>query len=333
MKKILAFVFALLLLILSGCGKDSAAARVDKMIEALGETVTLESEEAIVAAEEAYNALSDEQKAQVEYADFLPIYRNNLDILKQQAHYEEVKASLVGDWINIADDEEPAISLREDGTATITDFEYSWTLNPNLETIRFEGSSQIVFGLQFCDDTIALYNPSLMTCLKQDYYRSVKADLLRTVLVSSSNIRNYVGKAVDVGAVLDSEGNETKDRLFAFHSNAYDDGLIYFQCSFDFAMDYSAGRSLGGALYEPFDAVPYNNEKELETLKVTEATGTITFIKAENVSSVTFDPDTAERVITLTNGLQLVSSSRMNPTVNGNTYNAYAYLADPNFIF
>ena len=134
------------------------ARRVDDMIADLGETVTLESEEAIVAAEQAYSLLTDEQKALMEYADYLPIYRNNLDILKHEAEYEALKARLYGPWINLYEPEEPIVVIREDGTATIGPIEYDWTLNQNLETVRFEGPSRIVLAVRDYDGLLSLFN-------------------------------------------------------------------------------------------------------------------------------------------------------------------------------
>ncbi len=71
MKKALSLFLALLALVsLAGCagGPSREAMEVTRLIEAIGD-VTLESEPAIIAAEEAYAALSDEQKAEVENAD------------------------------------------------------------------------------------------------------------------------------------------------------------------------------------------------------------------------------------------------------------------------
>lgn len=330
MKKVLALLLAALALFsLAGCGVSKEARAVTELIEAIGE-VTLESEPAIIAAEEAYAALSDEQKAEVEIADYLPIYRNNYEVLRHEADWEALKTRLVGDWYDLRESDEPAISIHEDGSAEIMDFPYTWTLNQNMETIRFEGGSRIVFEVVCDGELLALNNPNLMVCLKTEDFRDFRSKALYT----TENIRGILGEAVDVGPLLDAEGNETGTRLFAFHSKAYDEGLVYFYCSYDFAFTYSVGRQFRGALYEPFGAADYNAKKvDLSKMSVSEPQGSVTFIRAEYVSEVRFDPETSTRTIVLTNGLELDASSGMNPRVDGVSYNAYAYLADPEFIF
>jgi len=67
MKKAVCLIFSIMMLLaLSACGKSKEAARVDDLILSIGE-VSLESNEAIGAAEDAYNALTDKDKADVEH--------------------------------------------------------------------------------------------------------------------------------------------------------------------------------------------------------------------------------------------------------------------------
>lgn len=65
MKNIIAIILVVCICIgISGCGKSEASTACEKLVQAIGE-VTLESEQAIIAAEEAYNALSEEQKGEI----------------------------------------------------------------------------------------------------------------------------------------------------------------------------------------------------------------------------------------------------------------------------
>jgi|GEM_PF-4640635 len=68
---------AVLLLSLTGC-KSGAVKNAEKLIAAIGE-VTAESKDAVEAAEAAYAALSDQDKAQVEGAETLTAARTALD--------------------------------------------------------------------------------------------------------------------------------------------------------------------------------------------------------------------------------------------------------------
>ncbi len=329
MKRLTALLLAVSLAVsLAGCGVSREAQEVTKLIEAIGD-VTLDSEPAIIAAEEAYAALSDEQKAEVEIADYLPIYRNNYEVLRQEADWEQLKAELVGRWYDLTDSDEAAVTICADGTADIGGFPYTWTLNRNLETVRFEGGSRIVLEVVRREGLFALSNPDLMTCLREEDFLAFRKAALHTVNVASSAL----GEAVDVGPLLDAEGNETGTRLFAFHSKAYDEGLIYFYCSSDFALDYSGRRGFHGALYEPFAAAAYPKGVQLSDVGLSASQGSITFLRAEYVESVRFDPETKERTITLTNGLSFQTGSSMNPRVDGVVYNVYDYLANPDFVF
>ena len=341
MKKFAAMLLALLTLFsLTGCASREAKA-VTALIEAIGD-VTLDSEPAIIAAEEAYAALTDEQKAEVEIADYLPIYRNNFEILKQEAAYKELQAALVGDWYNLAPNDASAISggvetatfsLLADGSAHFGESVYTWTLNPNMQTVRLEGANRIVFEVVHTDEVLALTNPSFMTCMKEEDYRAFRRDALHTVFLNATSAETYFGKAVDVGAVRDAEGKETNTRLFAFHSAAYDNDYIYFYCSADFALSYSAGRKFHGALYEPYGAAALQKGVDPAKIVIDDAKGTVTYIRARYVAELRFEAETNQRVITLTNGLTLYSSSSMNPRVDGNSFNAFEYLANPDFVF
>ena len=57
-------------IMLWGCGKSEAVKNVESLIEGIGE-VTVDSGTSIEEAENAYNALTDEEKKQVENAELL----------------------------------------------------------------------------------------------------------------------------------------------------------------------------------------------------------------------------------------------------------------------
>ncbi len=332
-KTVLAIIWILLsLFLLSACGKSPEAKKVDAMIEAIGDA-TLENEDEIIAAEQAYAALSDAQKAEVEYADFLPIYRNNLDILKDNAAFEALHDRMIGTWVNLYDPEESEIVISEDGTAKIEDFTYEWTLNRNRETIRFEGNSRIVLAVEEHDGTLVLQNPDLMTCVKKEDYFNHYSKIFVSVANVTANLEKYFGPAVDLGAMVTEDGKDTGAHIFAFHSNAYDNGLVYFRTEPNFLLTYSVGKREHDGLYEPYGAGYITQPKLLNTLKVTGMSGTIVYIDSQYVSDLRYDSETHSRVITLTNGLELRTTSSMKPSYRGASFHVFDYLADPQYVF
>jgi len=92
MKKNFLFVMIMTLClgILVGCGKSEAAQGVDDKIHKIG-TVSLESENVIVEAEEAYSKLTDKEKKQLEYYQTLVDARNKYDILVKERKEKEDK--------------------------------------------------------------------------------------------------------------------------------------------------------------------------------------------------------------------------------------------------
>ena len=66
MKKIISFILVIVMCFtLCACGKSEAVVKVEELISAIGE-VSLKSKDAIESAQQAFNALTEEEKAEVE---------------------------------------------------------------------------------------------------------------------------------------------------------------------------------------------------------------------------------------------------------------------------
>jgi hypothetical protein len=97
MKKVIALILVLALcLSFAGCGKSEAAKHVDEMILTIG-TVTLDSESSVKAAEAAYEALTQEQKDELENHAILVAARASLDDLLEQKRLEEEEAARIAE--------------------------------------------------------------------------------------------------------------------------------------------------------------------------------------------------------------------------------------------
>ncbi len=99
-KSVNVFVGGLILMVmLTGCGTDAAVMAVQDQIAALGE-ITLDSETAVKAADEAYNALTGEQKAQIENADVLTDAVAKVDQLIKEEEDRKAVEQLVADGVD-----------------------------------------------------------------------------------------------------------------------------------------------------------------------------------------------------------------------------------------
>ncbi len=88
-------IVSLCLLMLTSCGQSKEAKAVDDLIREIGE-VSIDSEECIVAAEQAYDELDISDKEQVSLHDSLVAARDEIETIK--------KEFLVGMWeIDLAD--------------------------------------------------------------------------------------------------------------------------------------------------------------------------------------------------------------------------------------
>lgn len=96
-KTIVFFLIVVMTLVLCGCGKSAEAKLAEEYILTIGE-VTLDSEEAIVVAEEAYNMLSEQEKEQIiDSAQVLSEARTIYDklVIENTDYVEELRKYII----------------------------------------------------------------------------------------------------------------------------------------------------------------------------------------------------------------------------------------------
>ncbi len=142
MKRIISLVLVLALcLSLCACGKSKAVKNVEAMIDAIGE-VTVDSEAAVVEAENAFDALTDEEKDKVENYAVLIEARTMLDAALYEKYVAELYAAIACEWINVNDMD--SYVFQQDGTGTHGDKAVEFTIDPeNLLLTVTEGVSSI----------------------------------------------------------------------------------------------------------------------------------------------------------------------------------------------
>lgn len=128
MKKTISLLMALVLcLSLCACGKSKAVKEAETLIDAIGE-VTADSEDAVSTAEEAYGALTAEEKEKVENYSSLTEAREALDTALYEKHMRELYDALCCEWINVNDMDHYV--FRQDGTGTHEEKEVEFTVDP-----------------------------------------------------------------------------------------------------------------------------------------------------------------------------------------------------------
>ena len=149
MKKILAIVLCLVMaLALTAC-KSSAAKSTEALIDAIGE-VTAESEAAVKAAEEAFKALGEKDRSQVENYTALEEARSTLEIVKTEKLIDAIGTVTVDseEAIEAAEAAFEALSSSQQSSVTNapTLKEARLALEAALEEARLEALKQAVVG-------------------------------------------------------------------------------------------------------------------------------------------------------------------------------------------
>lgn len=128
MKKTVSLLLALTLcLSLCACGKSKSVKEVETLIDAIGE-VSVDSEAAVVAAEEAYDALTSEEREKVENHTVLADARETLDAALYEKYVMELYASVSREWVNVNDMDRYV--FQQDGTGTHEEKAVEFSIDP-----------------------------------------------------------------------------------------------------------------------------------------------------------------------------------------------------------
>lgn len=227
---------------LYGCGKSEAVKNVEALIDGIGE-VTVESEESIKEVEEAYNALTDKEKEQVENADQLKSKREELDVCiekdkeeKRKKLEEERKAQIapyVGTWKPIyadvlANEYIHQIDWVERDKERYTDLVITEDENFRLNGDEISNVGGLTEGLKLIDDEgVTKLVGSSGVYVRAEDYDEVMDKMFVHVNLDEDNISDYIGGPVKLGKYLDEWGDETDTDAYILSSPAYDnEGLI-----------------------------------------------------------------------------------------------------------
>lgn len=246
MKKIIFLLLTIVLcLSLCACGKSEAVKNVEAIIDALGE-ITLESIDAIRAAEDAYSALTEDEQKKVENYEILVDARNR--------YYE---LCLIGEWcndtiypfdievmyerLNFVLNEDMAGTHYMDGGDTA--FPATWHVSDGFLNIDLGDYGYTRYTITEENDKISLVQDgSDWSLMKVEDFHAYLDDIFLTVELTPENVANYCELFISMPTTyIDEWGEEVElentSASLRLKNAVYDDGWLYFSSSSDTAIE------------------------------------------------------------------------------------------------
>jgi len=336
MKKIYLCILALALsLSLWGCKSDGVK-NVEAMIDAIG-TVTADSLEAVDAARAAYEALPEEEKADVE--------NHNILVAAYDDCMEQI---LVGQWVyeptyyyNVEDEmyEKVDLTLNADMSAEGTHVSGQWRVEEGEIRIN-NGESDYLYRIYREDGEIRIGSLNAKMMRTEAFHQQLD-EMFVTVEVTPENVADYCRIVIYTEIDEDDFGVITGDTntYATLESTVYENGLVYLESSDDLAIELlipehkykytSNGRkwrthtddaearviknrpygTWGGSLGSKNVKNEYEAIHDItaEQISFGRVTGKITFIRAEYVKEIKQDENGSSRLLVLHNGEEIHS--------------------------
>ena len=228
MKKQIRYLALLLCLVmafsLTGCGKSEYVKNAESLIDAIGE-VTADSEEAVLAAEKAYDALTAEDQAKVDNAALLPQAREALDKAleeKAAAELEALRQSMIGTWrADIDFSKNLSDSVDKDSSSSIVISDYIGDVFVSFYLCLYDGGTYRCF---YDEDSLKSALSSIRAGMI-DYYAATMRETMITSLsaedpdydfTAEGALEAYIGMSLDEAtkAITGMDINTTIDLLF-----------------------------------------------------------------------------------------------------------------------
>lgn len=243
MKKLVGLLLVFLLcLSIAGCGKSEAVKNVEAMIEGLGE-ITVESIDAIRAAEEAYGALTPEEQGKVKNIETLSAARDR--------YYELV---LVGNWTDpyiytygVAENYSKRVNLTLNPDMTGTDrgdgdteFPCTWSVTGGILKISADEGYWTDYEVQEKDGQIILQSSgSNWYLMRLEDYHALLDDIFLIVDMEQVNPADYFGFRIheDIKKNEWGEPNGISGTYVLLENLLYEAGWMYLECSENFAVE------------------------------------------------------------------------------------------------
>ena len=284
---------------------------VANLIDAIG-VVTLESENAIIAAEDAYNALSKAEQAKIDNINTLSAAREALE----DARFEAFKDTLVGEWVTDFDNDHPFTLTRNvTDNESLWDGEWSWTALGETFTGKWrldrDTNTFVVEAWNEEKECKLIEENGFLKLITNDWIWEdpacyVRADEYQAAFdakfvaieINSTNYKDYLTEPSLAGYSLDENGNPDKRYpIYLITNKLFEQGYVYMGTSYDFVYEitrqnirndeviYEYSNLIKWHLFSPQRAFfPSEEGTELRMTLGDQISGTIYFIKAEMVA-------------------------------------------------
>ena len=310
-------------LTLSSCTETRQVWAVDRMIEAIGE-VTTESEDAIVAAEEAYEALSEEAKRTVKNLDDLRAAREAFEQAQADTVQYDARQNYLGKWILLnealgcftpIDYWFGPLELKSEGLAISDASRYTWSVNDDESQIVLTGSrGKVTLDILDEGDFIRLLGPNqAYSFIRAEDAEDYIASRFVLVRIKPDNISQYISAPVCVGTILDEKEKPTGNSAWVLPSPVYRRGLLYYGRSEDFYYTLVRNGTDTLNMSYPYDSLAAPEYTHFALGK--DAGGTLIYIRSDYVVSNEISLRT--RTLTLKDG-----------TIHTTSQNWYVDVAD-----
>ena len=303
---------------LPSCGLvKSPAEKVSEQIAALAELSPV-TEAAVTEAEEAYEALSEEDRAEVENFDEIAAARERLEEQRIERQKTVAREKVAGEWVELAavlGVSRPIVywfgplKLKPDGTGESEGSAWTWDVSEDLKEIRLSGNRgkvtlQVVRDGAFTE----LLDPGGRYVLlrAEEAEKYAKARFVR-IDVTADNIGEIMDLPVCGGVILDEKKKPTANCAWYQPSRKIGEGLVYYGHSEDFyyTLTVNGNSAQEWRLEVPFDSLAAPEYTLFQ--RGSSAGGSLIFLRSPFVTDNRMT-DGRTRTLTLTDGRKHTTS-------------------------
>ena len=303
---------------LPSCGLvKTPAEKVSEQIAALSDLSPI-TEFSILEAEEAYEALSDDEKEEVKNAEGIAEARERLEEQRAESRRMNARQLYAGKWVELAEVlgiNRPIVywfgplTLSEPGIGESDGSEWKWDVSEDGKELTLSGNRGKVTLEAVRDGAFTeLRDPKgRYVLLREEEAESyVKARFVKFD-VSADNIGDIMGLPVCAGPILDEKDKPTGNSAWIQPSRKIDDGLVYYGRSEDFyyTLVVNGNTAEEWRLNYPFDSLSAPEWTQFR--RGSSAGGTLVFIRQAFVTD-NHMTDGRTRTLTLSDGMKYTTS-------------------------